>query len=69
MRPYEYLVWLEEKVNADEEVVEKAQILVEPQMVMARDEKTVAMIATRALSDEQMDKVERIHIEVRPFFA
>lgn len=69
MRPYEYMVWLSEKRDSDDEIVETAEVLVKPTLVMARDDKAVGIIAARALPDGYEDRLDRVHIEVRPFFA
>jgi hypothetical protein len=67
MQLFEYAIIKDEKLNKDGEVIEPAAILVEPKFVLAKDEKQMAIIASKAISDDDMDDLDRIQIVVRPF--
>ncbi len=68
---YEYAVIKHEKLDADGEVVEKAVLLVEPTTVLAKNEKSVGLQATKQIPDEELsdDNVDRIEVVIRPFGA
>lgn len=44
-----------------------SQILIKPTEVLAQDDKTVAMIATRQIPEEYADKLDLVEVIVRPF--
>ena len=64
---YEYAILLQEKRDKDGEVTEEAKVLVEPTTVLASDESQATVIAGRAIPEDQMDRLERITLAVRPF--
>ena len=66
-RLFEYCVWIDEKFDKDGEVVEKAVVLQEPTVMVAENDKIVAMAAARSIPVEHEDKLERVQIAVRPF--
>lgn len=66
-RLYEYCVWCDEKFDKDGDVVEKAVVLVEPTVMVAENDKVVAMAAARGIPTEYEDKLDRIQVAVRPF--
>jgi hypothetical protein len=66
-RLFEYAVILQEKTDKDGEVVEDAQVLVEPTSILAEDLQAVNIIAARAIPEEQVKSLDRILISVRPF--
>jgi hypothetical protein len=67
MKLFEYAVWKDEKRDKDDEVVEKAVMLVEPTTILAESEQHVGMIAARGVDEEHMKDVERINVVIRPF--
>lgn len=64
---YEYALILQERRNKDNEVVEEAEVLVEPQVILAADEEQATIVAGRAIPDEHMGHLERVTLAVRPF--
>lgn len=66
-RLFEYAILLQEKLDADEEVVEEAKILVEPKWVLAESVEHVNIVAAREIPDEHVDKLDRVTLVVRPF--
>ena len=42
-------------------------LVVEPERIVARDEKAVAITASRKIPDEYLDKLEDVEVVVRPF--
>lgn len=45
----------------------KALIIVEPKIMLAKDEKHAAMQAARVIPEEYADKLDEVEIRVRPF--
>jgi hypothetical protein len=68
-RLFEYAVLLDEKRDKDDNVVEEAEIVVEPTTILARDEGKAQMLAARAIPDEYVSdgKMDRLVIAIRPF--
>jgi hypothetical protein len=64
---FEYAVWKDEKRDKDDEVVEKAVVLVAPKTVLAESDQHVGMIAAREVDEEHMKDVDRINVVIRPF--
>ena len=64
---FEYVVWIDEKRDKDGEVVEKAVVLTNPTVMVADNDKVVAMAAARSVPAEHEDKLDRVQINVRPF--
>lgn len=46
---------------------DKSQIIVDPQVVLAKDEATAAMLAGRAIPEDKLDEINQMEIAVRPF--
>lgn len=67
MKLFEYAVWKDEKRDKDDEVVEKASVLVEPTTVLAESDQHVGMIAARQIDESHMKDVDRINVVIRPF--
>lgn len=63
LRPFEFLVLL----HPEEKSTDSSKIIVEKQFVLAKDEKTAAMSATRAIPKEYDADLDRAEIIVRPF--
>lgn len=66
-RLWEYAVILDEKLDKDDDVIEEAQLLVEPTYVLAEDVSEVNIVAARAIPDANVGSLERITLAVRPF--
>jgi hypothetical protein len=69
MKLFEYAVILDEKRDKDNELVEEAQIVVQPTTALARDDGQAQMLAARAIPDELINdgKLDRLTVVVRPF--
>lgn len=67
LRLYEYAVILQPKEDKDGNVVEEGKILVDPATVLARDDQQAGVLAARAIPEEEIDKLDRITVVVRPF--
>ena len=69
MKLYEYAVILDEKTDRDDEIVEEAKVVVEPQAVLARDDAQAQLLAARSIPDEYVSngKLDRLTVVVRPF--
>jgi hypothetical protein len=68
MNLYDLAVYCEEKRDHDGNVTEPGVIIVEPQTILATDERQAAMVAARMIPDEFMDgKLDRVQVVVRPF--
>ena len=69
MKLYEYAVILDEKVDRDDEIVEEAKVVVEPQAVLARDDAQAQLLAARSIPEEYVSngKLDRLTVVVRPF--
>jgi hypothetical protein len=68
---YEYAILFHPKTRKTKEGEEpeapRSKILTDLQRVLARDDKTVAILAARAIPEEFVDKLEQVEIVVRPF--
>lgn len=67
VRLYEYAVILQPKEDKDGVVVEEGKVLVAPQTVLARDDRQAGVLAARAIPEEEIEKLDRITVVVRPF--
>ena len=67
MTLYEFCVFLDEKRDRDNELIEKAQVIVEPTTVLASDEAQAQLLAARSIPDADMTNVDRLVVVVRPF--
>lgn len=67
MKLYEYAVVLDEKRDKDDEIVQRAEVLVPPTTILAEDEKQVGMIAARGIDEDHIKDIERVQIVIRPF--
>ena len=63
MKLYEYVVIY---VPKDKEK-NKPKIAVDVTRILAADERTATMIASRAIPEEYMDKLDEVEVAVRPF--
>jgi hypothetical protein len=67
MQVFEYLVYKDEKIDKDGEVVDKASMLTEPTTVFARDKEQAALLAARSIKEDDVIDIDRIKVVVRPF--
>ena len=67
MQLFEYAVILQPKLDKDGEVKEEGTVVVPVTSVLAKDEKQATMIASRAIPDSQIKKMDRLTVVVRPF--
>jgi len=51
----------------EEWVTDPSQLIVEPKRVVARDDKAVAIQASRDIPDTYLDKLDKVEVIVRPF--
>lgn len=66
-KPYEFTMVLN-PTTEEAKVGTGPKLLMErPKLVMAKDETAAAMLAGRAIPDDQIDNVDRIEVFVRPF--
>lgn len=66
MKLYQFAILYHPKARKDGAPV-KSEILVKPTDTLAGDEKTAAIIASRQIPEEFMDKLEQVEIAIRPF--
>lgn len=67
---YEYAILFHPKVRKDaqgNETQEPDSILVKPTLVLAADDKQVAIQAAREIPDDKLDVLDQVEICVRPF--
>lgn len=67
MEPFQYIVWKDEKRDKDGDVTEKAQILVEPKVILAADAAQASVRAAREIPEEHLEDLDRVKVVVRPF--
>lgn len=69
MKLYEFAVIMDERTDADGEVVEMARIIVKPTTVLARDDAQAQLLAARSIAadDVKGERLDRIRVVVRPF--
>jgi hypothetical protein len=67
VKVFEYMVYKDEKLDKDGEVVSKAEMLTPPTTTFARDAAQAQLIAARTITDTDMEDIDRITVVVRPF--
>lgn len=67
LKPFEYIVLLHPAMDDDGKYKETTKIIVEKAFSLAKDDKTCAMMATRAIPKEFDNDLDRVEIIVRPF--
>jgi hypothetical protein len=67
MKLFEYVVWKDEKRDKDDEVVDEAKVLVEPDTMLADNDKIVGMMAARLIPENELENLDRITVVIRPF--
>lgn len=67
LKAFEYLCLLHPKVDKDGKEEGDTKMIVEKKFVLAKDDKTAAMQATRAIPKEYDHDLDRVEIIVRPF--
>lgn len=64
---FEYAVILQPKVTKSGDTTEEAKLVVEPTVVLCRDQKQAELLAGRAIPEDLLDKLGRLTLVVRPF--
>ena len=66
---FEYAVLFhpEPRKVGEEWVTDPSELIVEPTRVVARDDKAVAITASRAIPEKFLDKLDKVEVIVRPF--
>ncbi len=64
MKVFQYVVFY---LPAEEDSVNKPTIVVEPQTLLASDEKSAMLRAARSIPSEYMDRLDDLEIAIRPF--
>lgn len=70
MKLFEYVILYHERLSKKQEEDGKtptSKILVDVTRVLAKDEREVLINASRQISEEYLDKLDRVEIAVRPF--
>lgn len=69
MQLFEFAVIANEKVDKDGDVTERAELIVEPTTMLARDKDQAVMLAARAIPEDWTvaEKLDRVQVIVRPF--
>lgn len=67
MQAFTYMVFKDEKLDKDGEVIEEAVVLVPATTVLAKDETRVGMRAAMEIPSDHKDDLDRIQVLVRPF--
>lgn len=67
LKPFEYIVLLHPEIDKDGKDVGETKIIVDKAFGLAKDDKTIAMKATRAIAVEHDNSLDRVEIIVRPF--
>lgn len=67
MQIFEYAILLQPKLDKDGDETEPGQILVPVTHVLATDQHKATVIASRAIPDDAMDRLDRVELVVRPF--
>lgn len=67
MQLFEYAVYKDEKRDRDDEVVDAAAILIEPDYMLAKDIAEVNLKLSRMIPEAEVENADRISIVVRPF--
>lgn len=64
---YEYLIYLDEKIDNDGERLSAPMIVAGPDIILARDEAQASITIARAIPEEYEDQLDDIVVVVRPF--
>ena len=69
MTLYEFAVIRDEQEDRDGKITEKAEIVVEPRAILARDDAQAQLLAARAIPQDEIDNdnLDRLTVVVRPF--
>lgn len=67
MKLFQYAAIYIPDTDNEAEKDEKPAIVIEPTTVLAKDEKTAAMLAAREIPSEYVDKIDRVEVAVRSF--
>jgi hypothetical protein len=64
---YEFAVLYAPEVDGKKKQPERAKLVVDVQRIVAHDDQEAMILASRAIPEEYMDRLDRIKIAVRPF--
>lgn len=67
LKLYTYAVILQPKEDKDGTVIEEGKIVVEPTTVLAKDDQQAALLAGRAIPEDQIANLDRLTLAVSPF--
>lgn len=70
MKLYEYAILYHQKLSKSQEqdgVKAQHEILVRPNLILARDEKEVLLRAAREIPGDYTDRLDEVEIAIRPF--
>lgn len=70
MTVWEFLVMLDEKRDANDMITAPAEILLGPEVLLAKDQTQATTLATRKIGEEvfaDQEKLDRLVVVVRPF--
>lgn len=62
-----YAVLLHPKKKKDDDYEGETKILVEPDIILAKDERQAGIKVARKIPEDQLDNLDRIDILVKPF--
>lgn len=69
-RIFQYAVVYNPKATKDaqgNDTTPKAEMIIEPKFILAKDDKEVGMRAAREIPEGYLDKLDEVEIAVRPF--
>lgn len=67
LKLYTYAVILQPKEDKDGTVIEEGKIVVPPTTVLAKDDQQAALLAGRAIPEDQIVNLDRLTLAVSPF--
>lgn len=70
MKVWEFLVMLDEKRDANDMITAPAEILLGPEVLLAKDQTQATTLATRKIKEDvfaDQEKLDRLVVVVRPF--
>ncbi len=67
MRVFEYVIVHRPEVKEGEKQTEFPSIIVQPAVVLAKDEKVAQMMAVKAIPEAFTSRLEEVEITIRPF--
>ena len=58
---------LQTKEQKDRGETQKSMILVDPKYVLAKDDKEAQVLASRAIPEEYLNRLDQVEVAIRPF--